>query len=126
MEDLRTEVTEAVEAAITKHERTRHFPVELERFLQENSKAVEWLVDTVRGPRITDPVTGKVTEHRAVSEGLDARTRRIEEKVDQIMRELGNGGVRAKLTMNQLARIAVGVGVVAAGIVQGAKLLFGA
>ena len=108
-----------------KHEQTRHFPIELERFLQENSRSVEWLVDTVRGPRMKDPITGQLTDQRLISDGLDERTKRIEKKLDVVLREMERHGGKAKLTTSELMRVAVGIGAVVAGIMQGVRLVFG-
>ena len=89
----------------------------------------------MRGPQIVDPITGVVQDQRDVEQGLAERVRRIEEQtsaipaitkaVNRMEATLQNGGVRAKLSLRDVAKVAFYVGVVLAAVVEGLRFVSG-
>lgn len=124
-------VRRAVSEAIQEHEESRHLPFEVEDFLRNNQLAIEWLVDTVRGPKVVDPITGVVQDQRDTTQGLDERVRRIEEQTSLLpklaetverMEKSLNG--KQSLGVKELSKIGATVGVVLAAVLEGMRAVF--
>ena len=137
MPDMSREDLDAIERAICKaireHEESRHLAAEVEEFLRDNQKAIEWLVDTVRGPQMIDPISGKA--ERDIEQGLDARVKRIEEQtsaipalteaVARMESRMNNGGVRAFISFKDLSKVTIAVGTIIAGLFEGFRIIVG-